>query len=177
MVASYLMAFCQMVIGIVFAWSFVGKVRGFKTFEESVANFKLLPKRWSAFLACLVLLGELTVVISMITGGLLLLLGFLLATLILLVFCVVLASALIRQIRVSCNCFGPSQKLVSLSDILRNIGFILCAISGCGIAITQNISDVLNIWAWVLTALAATTFVAVWVQVEEIVYLFRQLRV
>ena len=35
MFAAYLLAFCRMVMGMVFAWSFMGKVRDVRAFEET----------------------------------------------------------------------------------------------------------------------------------------------
>ena len=59
----YLLIFCRLAIGIMFAYSFLMKVRDVVAFAQSITNFRLLPLRWSKWLARLFLVGELAVVL------------------------------------------------------------------------------------------------------------------
>ena len=183
MIISYGVVFCRLVIGLVFALSFIGKVRDIPTFEQTIRRFKLLPGWLSRATALVFLGGEAAVVVAMlphprllsqfwerkvITGG------FLLAALMLLAFCAALASVLIRKIYTSCNCFGASEKPVSPYDMVRNVGFIVCALGGCGMqAGGPGSLAALGVLEWGLAGIAAAVFVALWVPVGEIVALLR----
>src|SRR5690348_3348391 len=122
----YLLAFCRVVIGLVFAISSLGKARDLAQFQEAIAGFRLLSRRMSNLAAFLFLGGECTVVALMVIGGPFLFPGFALAILLLLLFCTALASVLIRRIQTACNCFGSTRKPVTRVDIWRNLGFLLC---------------------------------------------------
>ncbi|MFQ5614986.1 MAG: MauE/DoxX family redox-associated membrane protein [Anaerolineales bacterium] len=173
MLSAYALAFCRMVIGMVFAWSLVGKVRDVRAFEQTITRFQVLPERWSRLAAGLVLGGEGAVVGAMGVGGVFLKWGFLLAASLLVVFCAALALVLRRQIHTSCRCFGATGKLVSGHDIVRNSGFIFCALGGCGVLVRTSVNVSPSWPEWALTGVIAGIFVAVWAQMREIVALFR----
>ncbi|MFZ6026976.1 MAG: MauE/DoxX family redox-associated membrane protein [Chloroflexota bacterium] len=169
--AIYALTFCRCVIGIAFAWSFMGKLRDVPPFVTAIERFRLLPKALHKAAAWVFLIGELAVVLSMLLGGRFLTWGFLLAVLLLLAFCAALVSVLWRKIDTSCNCFGASQKPVSPWDLVRNAGLIVCVLAG------QALAPLAPPWPGYLESglmfVAALVFVPVWVQVEEIVALFR----
>lgn len=173
MFAIYVLAFCRIVIGIVFAWSFVGKIRDLSAFTNTIARFNLLPSQLNRLVVFIFVGGELAVSGFMIIGGAFLFLGFLLALLLLLIFCIALASVLHREIQTSCNCFGASEKQISQYDIVRNIGFILCALGGCSTLVSSYGLFELNSWERGLTFVLAIVFVVMWVQLGEIVQLFK----
>ncbi len=174
-VPLYLLAFCRAVVGLVFALSSVSKVVNLAQFKQTISSFNLLPSWLSSIAAVLFLYGEFAVVLLVILGGPLLTIGFSLAILLLLLFCIALVSVLVRRIRTSCNCFGPSAKLVSRSDVWRNIGFMLCALGGWeGLGLTKNAQGNLGLFEWILTGLGAGAFVVLWTQLGEIVQLFHQ---
>lgn len=126
----YSLTLSRMVIGLVFSISGIGKLSDLSAFERAIVNFQILPKGLARLSAYLFLMGELAVVMPMLLGGWFLKPGFLLAFFLLIVFCAALLSMLIRGIQTPCNCFGVSQKPVSLYDIVRNVGFIGCAFVG-----------------------------------------------
>jgi len=120
------------------------------------------------------LCSEFAVVLLVTIGGPLLLSGFARATLLLLIFCGALASVLARRLQTACNCFGSSEKNVSSADIWRNLGFILCASVGCGaLTWTRDASISPGGIEWLLASLGALVFVLIWIQLGEIVQLFR----
>lgn len=171
----YLLAFCRVAIGLVFAISSVSKARDVARFQRAVVGFQLLSRQLSNFAAFLFLGGECAVVLLMIIGGPLLLFGFVLALLLLLLFCIALASVFARRLRVTCHCFGASEKPVTLVDIWRNGGLLLCAAGGCEALIwTRGVQERVEGIAWLLIALSAGAFVMIWIQLGEIVQLFRQ---
>lgn len=175
MFLSLLVTFCRIVIGLVFALSFLNKVLNPTMFERTVFSFDLVPKPLIKIAALLFLSGELTVVLFALAGGTFLGPGFTLAGILLLVFTMALASVLIRNIKTSCNCFGPSQKPVSAYDIWRNAGLILLVLAGLGALFMLN-SDVANLDVPELSivVLVAGSFVAIWLNLRDIIQLFHQ---
>lgn len=170
-IASYALIFCRCVIGIAFAWSFVGKLRDVASFVMAIERFRLLPKVLHEAAAWGFLAGELAVVLAMLIGGPFLSWGFLWAGLMLLAFCGALAAVLWRKIDTSCNCFGSSQKPVSPWDLVRNAGLIACVLAGLALAPFASLSP--GYLESGLMFVAALVFVPVWVQVEEIVAVLR----
>ncbi len=41
----FVLAFCRIVIGVAFAWSFAGKARDVPAFARTIGRFRLLPGR------------------------------------------------------------------------------------------------------------------------------------
>jgi len=165
--------FCRGVLILVFLFSFAGKVRHMAIFEQTITNFALLPGQQSRPVALLFLLAEALVVVLLVVAGPLLLPGYLLAAALLLLFCVALLSVLIRHISTTCSCFGPTTTPVSPIDIVRNTGFIACALGGCLTLAGPVRLGTLDLAAWALSGLCALVFVGIWTQLGEIVRLFR----
>jgi len=170
----YILTFCRIVIGLVFAWAFVGKVQDISAFIKTITQFEILPEWQIRPIGYMFLAGEVIVAFSMLAGGSLLRVGFTLAALLLVAFCIALSSVLLRKIKTPCNCFGSSKKLVSSYDLVRNIGFIACALGGFGASIIERnnlvSSGLLN---YFLIGVVALVFVALWIQIEEIAHLLR----
>ena len=175
MIALYTLAFCRIVIGLVFGYSFLRKVVNIPAFEQTITQFRVLPQRFSRIAALLFLGGEFAVTFLLIAGGSFLSLGFFLSIFLLLLFCSALLSVLHRNIRTSCNCFGSTQKQVSAIEVLRNIGFLSCAVTGCAIlAVSNNGQGQLGLFEWGLIGLGTAVCFVIWTQLSEIVHIFRQ---
>lgn len=173
MASIYLLAFCRLVIGLVFVVSFLTKARHLTVFEQTITRFALLPRRFSRTLARLFLGGELLVVVLIALGGPVLAAGFGLAIILLLLFSGALVSVLRREIRTSCNCFGTSEKPVAASDVGRNAGLLLCAILGCAsLAGANSDNGRLSLAEWGILGLGATVFVALLLNLSDILQLF-----
>lgn len=174
---TYLLAFCRSVIALVFAYSFIGKVSNPSAFERTINSFGMIPKRFSKSAALLFLCCEIAVfilVVAPIGSSILQTVGFGLAALFLLLFSATLASALARSIRTTCNCFGSSEKPVSWYDVWRNVGFILCAAAGwVALNRLEGKHIELGLVEWGAAVFGAAIFVAVWVNVRDIVELLR----
>lgn len=173
MLSLYILAFCRLTIGLVFLVAFIGKVRDIKAFQLAITNFRLLPTTWSFRLACLILGNEVSIILCMIFGSVFLLPGFLLAAALLLAFSAALAFVIARKQRIHCNCFGTSNQEVGQSDLYRNGGFILCAVTGCVTQQWSSQSPILDVLQWILIALAVTVFVLLWTQLQVLLQLFR----
>jgi hypothetical protein len=174
MLISYIIAFCRITIGLVFAWSIVGKLRDYSSFVQTIDSFKILPKTLHYPAAILFLGCELTVVGTMIFGGELFFLGFLLAAVLLVIFIIAMMSVLSRKIQVSCNCFGSSEKLVSSSDIIRNVILVLFSLGSYGLLVRSAGNLLVLGWLnWGLVSIVAILFVMILLQLKQILQLFR----
>ncbi len=167
--APYSLTFSRIAIGLVFAASSLGKMRAFPTFEQAVKDFQILPAQSARASSYLFLAGEILVVLLMLLGGkLLLMLGFLLAILLLSVFCIALLTVLVRRLRVPCNCFGSSQKPVSPADLWRNIAFLACAFVGVAtLTALSNAVTNISLLETGLLGMIAVVFVALSVYLGE----------
>lgn len=172
MLLTYLLIFCRLVIGLTFALSFVTKATNLKSFEETVANFRVLPKKLNTPFSLLSLIGELAVVIFTAPGGHLLWLSFALAILLLLVFSLGLINVLARNINTSCSCFGSSDKPVTRADLWRNAG--LMALAVIGLLLNNQMAGSLSAASLVIVGLFALAFTAIWVNLGEIVEAFKE---
>jgi hypothetical protein len=152
----------------------MNKMRHLSAFVEVIGRLNLLHARLHRMAALVFLAGELTVVITMLIGGRLLVWGFLLAVLMLLAFCVALVSALLRRIQTPCNCFGVSKRPISPYDVVRNAVLIAGALGGyCMAVVSQCKFSALSTLDWGLAGAIAAVFMVVLVQLKEIVWIFR----
>ena len=175
MIALYILVFCRIFIGLVFGYSLLRKVMNIPAFEQTITQFRILPRKFSRIAALLFLSSEFVVTVLLIVGGSFLRLGFFLSIFLLLLFCSALISLLHRNMRSSCNCFGPTQKPVSAIEVWRNIGLILCAIIGCGVlAASNNGQGHPGLIEWGSIGLGVAVCVMIWIQLGEIVYIFHQ---
>lgn len=171
---QYVLAFCRIIIGLVFAWSFMGKVQDISSFTQTIDHFKLLPETLHRPIAVVFLGGELVVLGIMVVGGKLLIWGFLLAGLLLTLFSIGLISVLIRKIQTPCNCFGSSRKLISPFDVIRNTILLLFSFSGYTLlTMTSGSSANLGLLDWGLVSTMAIVFVITLIQLDDIIKLFR----
>lgn len=130
MFPPYMLMFCRATIAFLFIFSFGRKALTFRDFVVTIADFKLLPRRWSRSIALLFLCGEIATALAVTVGGVLLPIGFGLAIVLLVTFSVALLQALRRHIRMSCNCFGRTERPISYYDVVRNLLLILCSLLG-----------------------------------------------
>ncbi|QBD74815.1 hypothetical protein EPA93_01915 [Ktedonosporobacter rubrisoli] len=170
---SCILIFCRVAIGLVFVVSFGSKIVNVSAFRDTITSFRLLPAALSVIIAWLILGGELTVVICLAFGSWLLFPGFGLAFALLLLFSVAMTMVLLRGIHTSCNCFGASKNPVTLSDIWRNAGFIGCTLLGSAILLLRPVSAGSSTSEWLLSGVSAGIFVLIWLQLGQIIQLFR----
>lgn len=176
MLLSYLLTFCRITIGTIFAYAFLTKTwdeRPFdlEQFSRSITNYKLLSSYWSRPLALILLICELIILVCILIGGQWLPIAFGLAIFLLLAFTAALVSVRVRNIKTSCNCFGRNKKPITYIDIGRNIGLLLVAIAG--LWATGEASLNLGFFELVLMFIIAITFVLIWTNLNEIITLLR----
>lgn len=130
MFASYVLMFCRITIALLFMFSFGSKALALRDFTVAIGDFRLLPRRWSRKITWLFLSGEIASSVLVISGGHLLPIGFLLATVLLTAFSIALLMALWRKFDMSCNCFGRTEHRISYYDVIRNMYLIVCCLIG-----------------------------------------------
>ncbi|MEM8532666.1 MAG: MauE/DoxX family redox-associated membrane protein [Chloroflexota bacterium] len=168
MYQAFLLAFCQVVVGCVFAVSSFAKVKDFSSYLTAVGAFRLIPKSLAGIGAVFFLVCEILVVVLLFIWPII---AFSLAAILLLLFSVALTTVLLRGIQTTCNCFGSSSHPVSYTDLIRNVGLLLCAGGGAYLTVLTHISTPLTFVEWGVTALFACTFALIWTQIGEIVRL------
>lgn len=167
---TYLLAFCKITVGLLFLVSFFSKIQSFSLYVTTVSNFRLLPNSLNQLAAVLVLISELLIVLFLFKWQVI---AFCLASILLIIFSAAFASALVRNIQTTCNCFGTSQHPISQVDLLRNFGFLLCSCGGGWLATKSEVTVSLAPLHLGITGLIAFVFVLIWVQLSEIYRLFQ----
>lgn len=168
----YLQNFCRFTLLFVFALSSINKLRNFFAFEQVIQNFKLLPHRLIRISAVFFLISEVTVIVLLLLGGKWLGLAFTIAIAQIIIFSIVLASAIMRKIKTPCNCFATSNQPVSHYELWRNGGVIVFALIGL-ISSTVNISLNLSLFETGFIAIMAIPFVMIFVNFGTLRTLFQ----
>ncbi len=122
-------------------------------------------------------MSEGLLVVFLALGGLWLLIGYGLACSLLLIFSLALLSVVLRKVQTTCHCFGESQQPVSVIDLWRNAGLLLCARVGATTIWLERSEGITasNLWLMLLVGLIAIVFALVWTQLSEIVRIFREI--
>jgi hypothetical protein len=167
----YIQSFCRFTIIIMFSISFIGKAQNLQQSEQAIINFDLIPRSLARMATYSLLISEIIVVVLLLLGGTWLGLGFALTIVQLVVFSAALASVLKRKIQTPCNCFGSSEKLVSGYDLVRNGGFIICALVGL-VSLGMESSMDLSLIETGLMAVMAIPVVIIWINLGDLVQLF-----
>lgn len=131
---TYLGIGARVLIGVVFAVAFVGKVRGRKAFDEFVRSTRamgVLPAALVRPVSFGVVAAELLIVLALAVptreaGAL----GFGLATALLAAFTVGIAVSLARGKRASCRCFGDKDTPLRAHHVGRDLALIAVALVG-----------------------------------------------
>lgn len=116
------------VLGGVFAWAALGKLRTPADFATAIGNYQLLVQPWTRMLAVGLPVFELVVaaglLIPQVYRG-----SALLASALLWLFAGAMAQAKARGIDLACGCFGAEAEVtVSSVTILRNVALALLAL-------------------------------------------------
>ena len=164
----YGLAFCMIVIGIVFALSSFAKLKDLTTYIEATGHFRLLPQVLVPISAIFFLLSEIMTVILLIFWPMA---AFVLALILLTVFSIALASVLIRRISTTCNCFGASKHPISVTDLVRNAGLLLCASAGLYLSIDAQHLTQLSLLEWIIIGFFSSVVAMLWTQISEIWHL------
>lgn len=166
--------FCKSAVGFMFALSSLNKVINFSRYIDTVSLFRLIPETFVVWAARLILVLEILVVVSLFTKPVS---AFWLASALLLAFSVAIASAIVRNIETSCNCFGTRDRPISALDLLRNFGLLCCSCGGGWLATTEPEAAIASpLFNSEISGLIAFGFVLVWIHLSEIYYLFGNIK-
>jgi len=171
MFAAVVFMFCRITIVLLFLFSSASKALDLRDFVVTIGDFKLLPRRWSKTAAWLFLGSEITAAVLILLGGNVLSLGFLLATALLVTFSLALGMALRRNISMSCNCFGRTERRISYYDLARNGVLILCTV--LGLCLCNTAPQNLAISEIIVLVLMSVVFLLFVMNLREIVAALR----
>ncbi|MER5645914.1 MauE/DoxX family redox-associated membrane protein [Streptosporangium sp. NPDC002524] len=131
---QYIAIGMRLLIGVVFLASAVSKVMGRRAFDDfttSLGGMRIMPPSLWRPAAIFVIASEFAVCgLLAFPGPFTALAGFLLATGLLAVFTVAVATAVHRGVRAPCRCFGVSASPLGPRQITRNLILVLCAVLG-----------------------------------------------
>ncbi|WP_282692498.1 MauE/DoxX family redox-associated membrane protein [Streptomyces sp. CC208A] len=152
---GYVLLSCRLLLGVVFAVSAVGKLRGataFRAFEGATRSMGV-PGRFARPVAVAVVGAECAVPVLLAVGpaGAP---GIGLALVLLAAFTVGIAGVLRRGTRTSCACFGASSAVIGRRHLVRNGLLLLCAGIGAGCAL-GGVSSATHAGGVVIAAVAA----------------------
>ena len=117
---------CRAIVAAVLLVAGVPKLMDPVSFAEAIDNYRILPRTLVAPLALLVPPVEIVTALALLTG--IAKRGAALISLILLgVFAVAIAQAVIRGIDIDCGCFGAAENAqASWWGVTRNAGLMVC---------------------------------------------------
>ena len=167
---SHVVLCCQTVVALVFLAAAFGKTRkpaNFAEFTASVAQAGI-PSALAKPAAVLVVAVEFTIPI-LLAMPLTTRIGAGLAILVLVAFCLVIATTMVRRSQVSCRCFGSSSTPLGPAHLVRNTLLIIAA----AIAATRTVTVPTNFVELGLNLSAAVVLSCVLMRFDELVSLFR----
>jgi len=130
MESASVLIFCRWAIGLTFAVSAVGKAASMPSFRDAITDFAVVPARLRGAAAVAAVGSEGLAAAGVAAGGDFASAGFALALALLAVFSAALAVVLRKKAKVSCNCFGSSERQVSWYDLGRNAVLGTCCAVG-----------------------------------------------
>ncbi|MGB0679039.1 MAG: MauE/DoxX family redox-associated membrane protein [Polyangiales bacterium] len=112
---------CRLAVALVFIFAAVPKLLDPAAFAQSIDNYRLLPSAWAPYIALWVPPLELVIAAALLVGigerG-----AASIAGLMLVVFAVGIAQAIVRGIDIDCGCFGKAlESRASWLSVLRNV--------------------------------------------------------
>ncbi|MBC8481268.1 MAG: DoxX family membrane protein [Planctomycetes bacterium] len=129
-IISVLLFFTRIVIGCVFLWASLPKIRQPYDFLSSVYDYELVGAKLGMFIAMTLPWLEILVGICLIAGvfvsG-----AFLVSAGMTLMFTFVIGSALYHGLEISCGCFGmASNGIINYSTLIRDCALLLFTVLG-----------------------------------------------
>lgn len=173
MVLPYLLTFCRMAIGMLFAYSSITKVGDLPRFSQAITRLNLLPHSLSKSTAVLLLGYELLIVLLLIAGEPFIGVAFGGAMVLLLLFTIAILLSLAKGLNTSCHCFGKDNKPISHYDVARNLGLLSIATVGLWMSHLSKSMSSLTIIETLLISIVASIFMLIWLNLRDILQLFQ----
>lgn len=171
----YVLFFCRFAVILLFAFSFITKIVDINNYASSIGRFNLIPSRFSKIAAVILIAQEFLIVVLLLLDIRFQVVGFGIASVILLIFTFAIGAALFRGLRISCNCFGASEKRISTYDILRNILFIICSVIGLTLLISgKNMAETPTLVEAIIVSFWAIAFLQIATNLSNVASLFEQ---
>jgi hypothetical protein len=172
----YVLLSLRYFVGLIFLLSSISKLSNIPEFQQSITNFKILPRRMSYPLALAFLFGEIIAFILLMFGqNIFFIWGVIQAFILLTLFSLALSSVLFRGIATTCNCFGETKENVSLFHLLRNIGLLFILIMMI-ITFMRNGFQAVSMLDFLLLAPMAFIFALIYLNLNEFFRILLNLR-
>jgi cytochrome c oxidase subunit IV len=170
---DFLLSFCRFTIAGLFAVSITAKICNPSDVKETLQNINFVPAKTFSILLVGLIVSECMVVASLLFGRNALLYGFYLATVLLLVFTVVLVWIVVRKIKTSCSCFGGNKRQVSWNDVYRNLLLVGMTVSGGIMAANFDIDSAWPVENMALSFVMALVFILVLLKADVVMDLLK----
>ncbi len=121
---KYLLLFSRIILGVVFIFASIEKIAFPELFALNVQAYKILPTSLVNITALIVPWMELICGIFLISGVFVRSSSVILSGL-LVVFIILIFSALLRGLKIDCGCFGSTSTPVSWIRIIEDIGLLI----------------------------------------------------
>ncbi|MEU6033843.1 MauE/DoxX family redox-associated membrane protein [Actinomadura sp. NPDC047616] len=147
---GYVAIGCQFLVGVVFAIAALSKIRdtdSFAAFADAVRKLNIVPGKWVTRIAVGTVAGEAVVPVALLAAvpargiagsGALSVAGLTVALLLLLGFIGIIATSMLRGVRVSCRCFGGGGAAMGWRHVARNTVLSLVALVALGAEATGS---------------------------------------
>ena len=116
-------------LGIMFLISSIAKIRMPHDFLGSVYDFEIVGPKLGILIATVLPWLELFVGTCLI-GGVFISGALLLSAVMAIMFVIVISSAVVKGLNISCGCFGSSQSLLDYFTILRSVAIFIVTMIG-----------------------------------------------
>lgn len=160
---SYVLLLCQFSIILTFGISSLGKLYDLRRFIKSITEFQMLPRPIVVPASISIVSCEILVVILL---SLNIYRGFYVSSFLLIMFSLVLIVAMMKHKHISCNCFGPTNKSISVYDVGRNI--LLLSFSVCGLFTANDFVTPIPFIGILIAMYSSVTIVFLCLNLEEL---------
>ena len=167
----YLFLLSKTILIIIFGLALINKFLDISRFEEAIRKFEIVPSQYIKLSAIFILIVEALTILLLVSGQNLW--GFNLAISTLFVFSIILVSVLRRGLQISCNCFGASEKSVSIYDIVRNFSLIILSLIGILTSLYLKSPPSINLIERILFGVVALIIVLIFVNLQDLVRVIR----
>lgn len=117
----------RLIVGIVFLYAAVGKIADPHTFSKEIANYNLMIDSGVNLIALILPWMELVLAVFLI-AGIRQRTSAILSAVLMLVFIVAVAGAMIQGLDINCGCFAESSAKVGWRKLFENFGLLLCSV-------------------------------------------------
>lgn len=171
MLQEYIYSFLIVAVIVIFTISIYGKIGNLDEFISTIARFDMILNIFQIPAAIIIIISEVLIILLTMMQKTRLY-GFVLATILLFVFSIALASVLARGIKTPCHCLNASKEPLNQYDLWRNFGFLLITLGGWIFSLNHP-TPTMTLIEWCLMTLIALIFITFLSNLNDIISLAR----